>query len=362
MSTILADGIEVDVEEIRDVARRLLADRVDRRAPYAEPPRNEARALFLSMAELGWTQLTLPEEVGGLGLSFTALAPIYEEMGKAVAPVALFPTLASLELLASPQASADARSLCPAIVGGEVKLAVAFTPQGRAAVREGQAELAALSIPADPDTSHLLLLEEGGAAWLVDLAAAGATVRQPEMWDRSRPVIDIVLESAPAIAATVGDPAEPIARVRGHLDLALAWDSLGGARQSLEETIGYMLTRQQFGRQIGSFQALKHRAADHKVAVEVATAFAREATGAFARQAPEAAVRAAQARILANDAYHAMAEDAVQLHGGIGFTWEHDCHLFLKRALLNEMLFETPEARRDRLAAVLFDRVRDQQH
>lgn len=360
MSETLAEIPAIDAEEMRDAARRLLADRVDRRAPYAEPPRDVCDALFAAMAELGWTLLTVPEEMDGLGQSFAALAPIYEEMGKAVSPVALFPSLASLELLTLESASPAARALAGRVASGEAQVAVAIVGSDVASVEGGRLNGTLTALPADAGVGHLLLLIEGAeaAAWLIALDAPGVTVTRLEMWDRSRHLIDVTLQDAVADAALAKGVAESIERVRGHLELALAWDSLGGARQSLEETVAYMLTRQQFGRPIGSFQALKHRAADHKVAIEVAAALTRQATDAFARHEPDAATYAAQARLCADDSYHAMAEDSVQLHGGIGFTWEHDCHLFLKRALLNEMLYATPAARRDKLAPTLFDRTR----
>ncbi|MEJ7936015.1 acyl-CoA dehydrogenase family protein [Sphingobium sp. AN558] len=360
MSEILAEQSTIDPEEMRDAARRLLADRVNRRAPYAEPPRDESETLFAAMSEQGWALLTAPEETGGLGQSFAALAPIYEEMGKVMSPVALFPSLASLELLTLESASPAARALAEKVACGDAQVAVAIVRPDTLSVEGECLNGMLLALPADIGSDHLLLLVDGAeaAAWLIEFSAPGVLITRPEMWDRSRPVIDIKLEDVDAIRALSEEISAAIERVRGHLELALTWDSLGGARQSLDETVAYMMSRQQFGRPIGSFQALKHRAADHKLSIDVATALAREATDAFAKGAQDAAVRASQARLLADESYHAMAEDAVQLHGGIGFTWEHDCHLFLKRALLNEMLYDSPEARRDRLAPTLFKRMR----
>lgn len=358
----IAELSTIEPEEMRDAAKRLLADRVDMRAPYAEPRHDDADTLFASMTELGWMLLTVPEELGGLGQSFAALAPIYEEMGKVVSPVALFPSLASLELLTLEHASPAARAVAGQVASGGAQITVALVGPDFVSVHGDRVHGMLPALPADTGVGHLLLLVEGVAAWLIDLNDPGVTVARPEMWDRSRPVIDVALEGVVMGRALSEGVVEAIERVRGHLDLALAWDSLGGARQSLEETVAYMLTRQQFGRPIGSFQALKHRAADHKVSIEVAAALTRQATNAFARREPDAAIRAAQVRLLADDSYHAMAEDAVQLHGGIGFTWEHDCHLFLKRALFNEMLYATPEARRDRLVPTLSGRIRREHH
>ena len=201
----------------------------------------------------------------------------------------------------------------------------------------------------------MLLARAPARVLLVDLAGEGVSQDPAPMWDRSRRAADIRLEGARASCLVEGQEATD--HVRAHLDLALALDSIGGARQSLEETIAYLGVRQQFGRPIGSFQALKHRAADHKVALEMAAALARHATVSFATPLGLGGLIAGQARLLANQAYRAISEDAVQLHGGIGFTWEQDCHLFLKRAWLNEVLFGVPEQRRDELAPKLLARV-----
>lgn len=355
--TLMDDPIVIDPEEIRDAAKRLLTDHVDQRAPYAEPPQDIAASLFDKMNELGWPLLCVPERMDGLGQSFAALAPIYEEMGRVTSPVALFPALASLEVLTLDAAGEKAHELAVGVATGECQVAVAIDRANAVTIDGGRLSGVLRSVPADQGVSHILVLQaqDGPGAVLVDLSATGVTVERPEMWDRSRPVIDVTLSDAQGTVLS-GIPADALNRVRGHIDLALAWDSLGGARRSLDETVAYMLTRQQFGRPIGSFQALKHRAADHKVAIEVAAALLRDATQAFVENVPGATERAGQARLLANDAYHAMAEDSVQLHGGIGFTWEHDCHVFLKRALLNEMLFGTPDERRDALAPAIVAR------
>jgi len=137
--------------------------------------------------------------------------------------------------------------------------------------------------------------------------------------------------------------------LRAHGELALAWDSVGGATQSLAETVEYMLGRQQFGRPIASFQALKHRAADHKVAIELARSLAGHASRVFAVRGEGWQVLAAQARILACEAY-AEQLDRVLSHGGVGFTWEYNPHLFLKRALMNQIIGGAPNDLRDRIA------------
>lgn len=346
------DTETISPEELRDAASRMLGDMVERRAPYEDGKSADRAGLYGAMAEQGWLLLTIPAEKDGLGQSLAALAPIYEELGKAVAPVALAPTLATLELLAAQPTEAFG-NLADTIATGEAKVTVAtssagltLAPTGAQASLSGRLE----GLLADEGTTHLLVLADNGQAWLADLAGAGITVEQVDSWDRSRILLDITLDKAAADAALATIDAQALDRVRAHLALALAWDGVGGTDTSLEETLEYLRTRKQFDRAIGSFQALKHRAADHKVNLEVARAAAGNATAAFVAGHEDALPLAGRARLLAEHAYRTMAEDSVQLHGGIGFTWESDCHLLLKRAILNELLYGKANERRDAIA------------
>jgi alkylation response protein AidB-like acyl-CoA dehydrogenase len=141
----------------------------------------------------------------------------------------------------------------------------------------------------------------------------------------------------------------------GHAALALACDGLGLADAVLTLTVEYLKTRMQFGKVIGSFQALKHRCANHKVALEAARASTHDAVRHWVEGRSDARARSSLAKAHACEAATVIATDAVQLHGGIGFTWEHTCHLFLKRAKLNEALFGTRAAHEDRAANLLLN-------
>jgi len=235
----------------------------------------------------------------------------------------------------------------------EARVVVAFSSKMDGNMGDGELSVIRGAVGA----TDLLVLPElgGGRAALIDLHGPGVAFERVETWDRGRFFSDIRLTDAPArpLAIDVRD-AKHLARA--HLDLAMAWDSVGAADQALTEAVAYMGTRQQFGRPIGSFQALKHRAADLKVGLELARALASKASGVYAERAFTWSDLAGQARLLAVDAYRAIAEESVQFHGGIGFTWQHDCHLFLKRALMNEMLGDRPEQVRDRVAPGVFSR------
>ncbi|WP_068088931.1 acyl-CoA dehydrogenase family protein [Novosphingobium rosa] len=338
--TVLDSETRIDPEEIRETAQRFLANKVERRAAW-EGKDAGCAALEAEMAELGWYLLIVPEAQGGLGQSFEALAPIYEEMGRALAPSWLAGTMAAIDVLAT---GGHAEALSD-LVGQGWRIATIVLPAGQT---PDHAQVRIVG-GADRATHLLLIAADGSAARLIPADAVGVSLVPVETWDRGRAYAALSVEGEQGSLAVDGSLALAVAQAHG--DLALAWDSIGAASQCLSETIDYMLGRQQFGRPIASFQALKHRAADHKVALELARALARHASSAFARRSEGWAVLAAQSRILAVEAFRAIGEDAVQMHGGVGFTWEYNCHLFLKRALVNEVMDGTPDQIRDRIAA-----------
>jgi alkylation response protein AidB-like acyl-CoA dehydrogenase len=338
--------MRIDPEEMRDAAQRLLAARWDRRAAW-DGKGNPRPALESEMSEQGWYQLTIPSDQGGLGQDFSALAPIYDEMGKSLAGVWLAGTMAAADALAA-AGSAEALAAVAAIVEQGWRVAPIVLDAGQS--------LAKARIPmaiGAGDATHLLLIEESGKAVLVAASAPGVSVKAVETWDLGRSYGEVGLSNV-GEAICNADAAALLPVLRAHSELALAWDSIGGAAQCLVETVEYMLGRQQFGRPIASFQALKHRAADHKVAIELARSLVVHASNVFAARSEGWAALATQARILAGEAYVAMAEDSVQLYGGVGFTWEYSPHLFLKRALVNRIIGGDPDVLRDRVAPEVF--------
>ena len=141
--------------------------------------------------------------------------------------------------------------------------------------------------------------------------------------------------------------------------MGLACDAVGGAAALLELTVDYLKVREQFGRPIGSFQALKHRAADWKVKIEATAALARHAGALLSAGSADASAAASSAKAYAVDTYAAFCGDAVQLHGGMGFTWEHPCHVFLKRAKLSQQLYGSSTAHKERAARFAFDQIEE---
>ena len=336
----------IDPAELREAASRLLTDAVDRRAPWTDGAEcADGQALTQSMVDLGWLMLTVPEDQGGLGQNFAALAPIYEEMGRALSPMSLTRSMAAVDVLVA-SGDAAASALLGGIADGSVRFVVAEM------VQTGPVMTAAIDlIEGAQDATHFLFVQANGQGPAVIVARDQAGVRAEPVrsWDLGRRYGALRLDGASAQVLS-GDGALARDLAAAHRNLAVAWDNLGGGAQAPQEAVDYMGTRQQFGRPIGSFQALKHRAADLKVHLEVARALVAHATKAYVARSQGWQGLAGQARLLAGEAYNAIAEDTVQLHGGVGFTWEFDCHLFLKRALMDAVVDGTPEDLRDRCA------------
>jgi alkylation response protein AidB-like acyl-CoA dehydrogenase len=195
---------------------------------------------------------------------------------------------------------------------------------------------------------------------IVELAADDVAIQINKTADETRSFGTLVFE-ATRIAAdrilagtTIGLPLE--IALANHAAIGIAADAAGGSEAVLDLTLEYLRTRQQFGRPIGSFQALKHRCANHKLAMVASSALLDEAVS-VAASGGDARIEASAAKAYASDVYAAVASDAVQLHGGIGFTWEYVCHLYLKRAKLDQAMFGSSGFHFDRVAAALVERL-----
>jgi alkylation response protein AidB-like acyl-CoA dehydrogenase len=190
------------------------------------------------------------------------------------------------------------------------------------------------------------------------LERAAVEIEVQPIADRTRSLVTLTCRDAPAQATRLlfGEAAARIAaQLLDSANILIASDAIGGAEAACAITMEYLKTRVQFGKPIGSFQALKHRSADHKVAIEAARRLVDRAQGA-PPDAPRTSLWAALAKMAACDAFVAMAADMIQMHGGIGFTWEHDAHLYLKRAMLDQFLFGSTAVQLDRAAALMLAR------
>ena len=340
--------LSADQVALRDAAQALLDDRCDMATVRRACDSGGFDAgLWAAMVDQGWTGIAVPEALGGVGLSTVEAAVLLEQTGAHLAPVPLLQQLAALAVLADGPWG-------DRLLSGEVVACVARTPLAHAADGSvsGRTEPVIYGALAD-----VLVVPAGDELLAVDLAGV---VRSPEpAMDQTRELAWIDLDSAPAV--TVGGADE----VAAHLDRGAVFhaaEMLGGAEAVMNLAVEYAKVREQFGRPIGSFQAVKHRCADMLVDVEgmrSAVYHAAWAMGAAddAAGRATAAETAAVAKIWCSDAAVRVAESALQVHGGIGFTWEADVHLYLKRAQLDSVSFGDARHHRTRLAAILRDRL-----
>jgi len=340
-----------DVEEdLRASVRDLLTDRCPPETVlrWAEQDQPYDKALWRMLAtELGCAGLAVPEEVGGAGASLRECAVVMEELGRALAPV---PFLGSSVMATTALQVAGETALLADLASGERTAALAL-PFSAAPGLWAPAEETVTSV-ADAATADVLLVPATDGLYTVD---ATAVVRTPvTSLDLTRPLCDLTIDRAGATRiadAETGRRAVDAALVAGAA--LLASEQLGVAQWCLDTTVAYVRTRHQFGRPIGSFQAIKHRLADLWVAVAQARAVARYAAGCVAIADEDAPVAAALAQAFCGPVAVTAAEECVQLHGGIGFTWEHPAHLYLKRAKSTALALGTADHHRAALAELV---------
>jgi alkylation response protein AidB-like acyl-CoA dehydrogenase len=319
------------------IERAELHDAAQKAFP-ADQLRPSREASWSLIAEMGWLLLPLPEEAGGLGLGRDSSAAIHYELGKVLSTAPLLPGLLSVQALDASDELADKAGWIERATAGEL-ITLNLIPGDVALDASGSLRLSG-TLPCVPDAdlaSHVLVFAKGISA-LVPLDAETVALSERPLWDESRRLFKVTLNNHPVVPELVlarGEASHDIAnRLHGDLQLALAADCLGGAAAALDLTVDYLKTRRQFDRPLAMFQALKHRCADLKVQVVAAEALLwKRAIDDASTVTDLGALKA-----LASDVYRMVVEEAIQLHGGIGLTEEHHCHLFMKRAMLNLQL------------------------
>ena len=349
------------IEELRETVRGVLFDRAPDTIDIPdEAGRGFDVALWKEMATLGWLGLAVPEVHGGLALGIGHLAVLYEELGYHLASVPILETMiAATALSRHGDAEMQARWL-PAIVTGECRAAVAFSKtSGMPTIGSDNRITGALDHVAFGDVATLLVVPVRGASGialaLLPADLQGVTVTKRPIVDLTRSMARIDLKAVAAPTALLRIDTADWEALADHAAMGIACDAVGGAAALLALTVDFLKMREQFGRPIGSFQALKHRAADWKVTIDAATALTRHAAALLDAGGTGASATASEAKAYAVDTYAAFAGDAVQLHGGIGFTWEHPCHLYLKRVKLSQELYGSSTVHKERAAHFAFD-------
>jgi len=365
-------GVSAEQRELRESVRRFLAERA---------PLTRVRELMettdgtdpdvwrQASTQLGLPGIAVPEEYGGAGFSFAEQAIVLEELGAALftGPYLASAVLAAHALLASDDEAAK-KDLLPGIAAGETVATLAFTED------DGSWDPAAIQLAAAKQThdgwrldGHKSFVLDGHAADLVLAVAAtetgqlslfavtatadGLTRRPLPTLDQTRKLARLAFDRT--TARLIGEPGQGRAVLDRTLDVAavaLAAEQLGGAQRALDMAVEYAKVRQQFGRPIGSFQAIKHRCADLLLEVESLRSAVGYAAAAVAAGSTEVPVLASLLKAYASEVYSHVAGENIQIHGGIGFTWEHDAHLYLKRAKASELFLGDASYHRERLA------------
>ncbi len=360
--------MDFELSEDQQALRKAADDLLDALSPVtrvrqvAEEPGHLDRRLWEAMAEQGWASIEIPASAGGLGLGAVEVSVLGQALGRHVSPVPFSGTVAC------------ARAMHQAATNGAEELLHGVTP-GAWAERLAAGE--AVGAVGWPQRMEALSGRRGGDGWLVSgrsdpvvfapvadvvvvpvttseglaLFALGPAKPEPEpAMDRTRSLGRLVLSDEPALR--LGD-ADAVADVLNRAVTALCAEMLGAAERVLEMAVDYAKDRVQFGRPIGSFQAVKHRCADMLVDVEGMRSAAYYAAWAVGAGDPDASAAASAAKVWCSDASRRVMASGLQVHGGIGFTWEHDLHLFVKRAQLDQVTLGDAGVHRDRIATIL---------
>jgi alkylation response protein AidB-like acyl-CoA dehydrogenase len=352
---------DLELEQLRDALRGFLLSACDEPVVRASAPGGNAidRALWRRLAsELGLPAVGLPELYGG-GYGLPALRVVMEELGRALAPVPFLSTvvLSSTALVASGDDAACGRYL-PLIADGELIAALAMAEHdGQWADRDWKTrarqtagrwhltgEKAFVVDGADADVILVFAATaEGLSLFAVDADTAGLHRAAMTSLDLTRAFAQVSFDAAPAeLVGRAGGAESIVAAVGDIARLGLAAENVGGAERCLEMSVDYAKTRQQFGRPIGSFQAIKHLCADMLMNVEGARAATAEAAATATEQPEKLPVEASVAFVESARAFFDVAQETIHVHGGIGFTWEHPAHLYFRRAKSNQLIFGGP--------------------
>ncbi|MER7012851.1 acyl-CoA dehydrogenase family protein [Saccharopolyspora sp. NPDC000359] len=343
-------------EELRRTVRKLLDRHGGPPIPDPEQPRTDFDpVLWDQLAEIGAHGLAVPEKHGGVGATLLETLIVVEELGRRLVANPFLSTVLSTEaLLAAGDRDACDR-LLPGIASGEQVVSVAwaepnhlwsateFATTARVVDQDWYLDghKALVLDAAEADTLLVVAVADGAASLFEASPEAAVTPSAP--LDPTRRMGEVHLANAPA---TLIGPA-PLRRMSDVAAAAVAAEQIGAAQRWLHETVEYTKLRKQFGRPIGSFQAIKHRLADCYTAIESARSLSYAASWAVATHDERATELAAMAKSACSDAYSLIAAEGVQLHGGIGITWEHEAHLHLKRAHATKHLFGTPQHHRE---------------
>jgi alkylation response protein AidB-like acyl-CoA dehydrogenase len=374
-------GFSEEQDMLRDSARQFL----DSECPISyvrqmmEDATGYSEDQWKKMAELGWTGLIFPETYGGAGLNMVDLVVVLEEMGRAVMPGPFFATVI-LGGLAIDLAGTEAQRqrYLPGICDGSLKATMAHIEES------GRWDGAGIVMPAkkagtsytlsgtklfvhDAHNADVMVVpartggkgDKGITLFVVDAKQPGVQVTLLKTMDQTRKLGAVTFDNVTVgKEGVLGKPNQGwpvLERALDRAKVALCAEMCGGAQRVLDMSVEYAKVREQFGRPIGSFQAIQHKCANMMVQVESSKSATYYAAWAVANDVPEAHLAASMAKAYCSDAYRAVSAEGIQVHGGIGFTWEHDMHLYFKRAKGSEVTFGDATWNRELVARAVLD-------
>lgn len=312
------------------------------------------RALWSAFCqELGLSGIGIPENAGGAGLGMVELAIIAEAAGAQVAALPMLGSLAmAAQAIAAGGSAAQQGDLLPVLLSGDL---IAGYVHDAALQADGNSLSGSVGFVAHGAAAGVFVVTSNTGAWTLRADAPGVTVATLTTMDQTRPYARITL--AGAQGEPLDNPAAAIAAAHRAGFVAVAAEALGGAQACLDRTVAYAKERVQFGRAIGSFQAYKHRLADMMIEIEQARSAVYWAACAVDEGSDEAELALHSAKSFAADTYFMCAGNQIQLHGGIGFTWEHDAHLFFKRARAIQTMLGSGNWHREQIATMILGEV-----
>jgi alkylation response protein AidB-like acyl-CoA dehydrogenase len=344
-----------DQKLLKDQARKFLTDKCSRQVVRSVLDNSEnqySKELWQEVVNMGWTATAIPEEYGGLGLGMLELCVIAEELGRSLAPIPFSSSIYIFaEFLKAYGSEEQKQQYLPKIASGELIGSFAFpetkgTPRinninskvennklsgKKLPVNDGQvADILIVAANSDNNQNHNSL-----SLYIVETNQDGVSKKLLDTLDPTRPSSEVNFKDADCIS--LGDKGEGWTMIQNILNRAailFAFEQVGGAQVALDEAKKYSIERYAFGKPIGSFQALKHKMADMYVKNELAKSNAYYGAWALSIDSMELPVAAAGARVSATEAFHYASKENIQIHGGVGFTWEYDCHLFYRRSKL----------------------------
>jgi acyl-CoA dehydrogenase len=356
-----------DEKQLRTEAQRFLRDQcpLSRVRSVLETGGDYDAALWGSIAEMGWTGATIPEDYGGLGMSLLDACMLAEELGRALAPLPTVPSIyVTTDALIQFGSESQKQRWLPRLARGEIIGTLAWAegagvPNARnltTIARGGTVCGQKIPVPAGMIAQLAIVAartDEGMGLYLVDLDGAGVTRTRIESVDPTRGHAALSFDGAPAERIGNGDGSSMLETILVRAAVPTAFEQVAGAEAALEMARDYALERYAFGRPIGSFQAIKHKLADMFVANTLARSNAYYAAWALSSGAADLPVAAACARVSACKAFDHAAQENIHVHGGSGFTWDLNCHLYYRRARELSLILGSPRAWKERVLSGL---------